>query len=263
MISRWFHSGFDRLHMRTLWWYRCRRVARPAIGDTSVTMQGTAGRRLARQQASAIDDVKPPSARHGGPSIRQFERLVDGTVQAGTITASQGGCPLAEGSIAGRSGGYGEGAGRGTVGGRCAPAAPHPAGHQVPGLGGAERLLVDMVARGDRQAFDYEVAYVLAAEDALVPDRRAAGTPVHCARRPRATADLRWMGRLRRLLVDGRFDVVHFHLPYTAALGRLVVATIPADRRPAVVYTEHSLWNKMAVLVRGLNRATIGRSTSR
>jgi L-malate glycosyltransferase len=126
------------------------------------------------------------------------------------------------------------------------------------GFGGAERLLVDTVARGDRHSFEYEVAYVLAAEHALVPDIVATGTPVH-GLEGRGNTDLRWMGRLRRLIVDGRFDVVHFHLPYTAALGRLVVATLPSGRRPAVVYTEHSLWNKMAVLIKGLNRATIGR----
>ena len=126
------------------------------------------------------------------------------------------------------------------------------------GFGGAERLLVDMVARGDPHSFEYEVAYVLAAEHALVPDIVSTGTPVH-GLDGRGNGDLRWMSRLRRLIVDGRFDVVHFHLPYTAALGRLVVATLPSSRRPAVVYTEHSLWNKMAVLIKGLNRATIGR----
>jgi glycosyltransferase involved in cell wall biosynthesis len=126
------------------------------------------------------------------------------------------------------------------------------------GYGGAERLLVDMVAKGDRGGFDYEVAFVLDAEHALVPDIESAGTPVH-ALGARGNWDLRWMANLRTLIVGGGFDVVHFHLPYTAAVGRLVVATIPARQRPAVVYTEHSLWNKMAVLIKGLNRATIGR----
>jgi L-malate glycosyltransferase len=124
------------------------------------------------------------------------------------------------------------------------------------GYGGAERLLVDMVAKGDRRAFDYEVAYVVADQDALVPAIRDDGTPVHSLGAS-GNADLVWMSRLRRLIVDGKFDVVHFHLPTTGALGRLVVATIPKDRRPAVVYTQHSTWNKMAVLARGLNRATI------
>jgi L-malate glycosyltransferase len=125
------------------------------------------------------------------------------------------------------------------------------------GFGGAERLLVDTVASGDEHSFDYEVAYVLAAENALVPAITANGTSVHPLG-GRHNWDLRWMIRLRRLLVHGDFDVVHFHLPYTAALGRLVVATLPSAARPPVVYTEHSLWNKMAVLIKGLNRSFIG-----
>jgi len=66
------------------------------------------------------------------------------------------------------------------------------------------------------------------------------------------------MWRLRTLLADGGYEVVHFHLPHTAALGRLVAASMPRGRRPAIVYTEHSLWNRMAVLVRVVNRAGIG-----
>ena len=63
---------------------------------------------------------------------------------------------------------------------------------------------------------------------------------------------------LRRLLVAGRFDVLHAHLPYTAAFGRLVDLTVPRALRPVVVYTEHSLWNKAAVLTKALNRSTVG-----
>jgi glycosyltransferase involved in cell wall biosynthesis len=125
------------------------------------------------------------------------------------------------------------------------------------GYGGAERLLVDTVATSDRTAFDCEVAYVLDAEDGLVPAIREGGTTVHPLGAG-GNADLRWMGRLRSVLDEGSFDIVHFHLPYTAALGRLVVFTLPRARRPAIVYTEHSLWNKAAVAIRGLNRAGIG-----
>ncbi|MGO8873583.1 MAG: glycosyltransferase, partial [Acidimicrobiales bacterium] len=128
---------------------------------------------------------------------------------------------------------------------------------KVLGYGGAERLLVDMVARGDTGSFHYEVAYVLASEDGLVAAIAADGTPVH-ALGAAGNWDLRWVGRLRSLVLDGRFDVVHFHLPYTASLGRLAVASLPRASRPAIVYTEHSVWDKMAVLVKALNRATIG-----
>jgi len=125
------------------------------------------------------------------------------------------------------------------------------------GLGGAERLLVDVVAARDRERFDYEVAYVLAAQDALVPAMEATGVPVHDLGGS-ASADLRWTAALRRLLVRGRFDVLHSHLPYTAALGRLVALTLPRRSRPVLVYTEHSLWNKAAVVTKAFNRATVG-----
>src|SRR6202035_2851110 len=109
-----------------------------------------------------------------------------------------------------------------------------------------------------KQAFQYEVAFVLSAENALASVIEEGGIPVHSLGAGHHW-DLRWMARFRALLLDGRFDVVHFHLPYTASLGRLVVATIPSATRPAVVYTEHSLWNKMAILVKWLNRVAIGR----
>jgi glycosyltransferase involved in cell wall biosynthesis len=125
------------------------------------------------------------------------------------------------------------------------------------GVGGAERLLVDTVTSGDRGRFDYEVAWILADQQALVPELEERGTVVHPLGATGNT-DLRWIGRLRRLLRSGRYDVVHFHLPHTAALGRLVAVSLPRSERPAIVYTEHSLWNKMAVAVRLLNRAGIG-----
>ena len=126
------------------------------------------------------------------------------------------------------------------------------------GYGGAERLLVDVVANRDRDSFHYEVAYVLRSEDALVPAMEATGVRVHCLGAG-GNADLRWVPALRRLLVDPGFDIVHFHLPYAAAVGRLVVASLPRARRPLVVYTEHSLWDKTAGPVKVLNRATIAR----
>jgi glycosyltransferase involved in cell wall biosynthesis len=124
------------------------------------------------------------------------------------------------------------------------------------GLGGAERLLVDVVGARDRRRFDYEVAYVLSDQDALVPAMEAAGVPVHDLGAS-ASADLRWTTALRRLLVRGPFDILHCHLPYTAAFGRLVALTVPRSRRPAVMYTEHSLWNKAAVVTKALNRSTV------
>jgi L-malate glycosyltransferase len=126
------------------------------------------------------------------------------------------------------------------------------------GYGGAERLVVDMMATVDRARFDIDVAYVLREQDALVPAIRGGGTPVH-ALDAAHNGDLRWMAALRRLLVAGHYDVVHFHLPYAAAFGQLVVASLPRSTRPAIVYTEHSLWDRAKLLNRVLLRGSMGR----
>ncbi len=123
------------------------------------------------------------------------------------------------------------------------------------GYGGAERLVVSMMRHRDRDRFDYEVAYVLEDRDTLVPQLRDAGVVVHPLG-ARGNQDLRWMWRLRALLDEGHFDVVHAHLPYAATFGRLVASV--RSPRPALVYTEHSLWDKMALAVKALNRVTIG-----
>jgi len=125
------------------------------------------------------------------------------------------------------------------------------------GYGGAEQLVVDVVAHRDRESFDYEVAYVLAAENALASFVAATGVTVHSLG-AKGDSDLRWMVSLRRLLVSGDFDVVHFHLPYAAALGRLVALSLPRRRRPALVFTVHSKWKSTPPVVRGLNRVGIG-----
>jgi glycosyltransferase involved in cell wall biosynthesis len=129
------------------------------------------------------------------------------------------------------------------------------------GHGGAERLLVDSVRNGDHRAYQYEVAYVLAASDDLAGELAGAGIPVHALGADRSL-DLRWLWSFRRLLLDRQYAIVHFHLPYTAALGRLVVLTLPRRRRPVTVYTEHSLWTKVSPLVKLLNRATASRDSA-
>jgi glycosyltransferase involved in cell wall biosynthesis len=125
------------------------------------------------------------------------------------------------------------------------------------GHGGAERLLVDMARRGDREAFHYEAAFVLRSEAGLVPAMRSTGTEVH-GLGARGNWDLSWVVALRRLLIRRRYDIVHAHLPYAASFARLVARTLPRGSRPRLVYTEHSDWRWTATPVRWLNRATIG-----
>jgi glycosyltransferase involved in cell wall biosynthesis len=137
------------------------------------------------------------------------------------------------------------------------------AGNRIPVLqlikcldrGGAEQLMAAMVIHGDRSRFHYEVAFVRSEMRGLVGELEAAGIPVHDLGAGR-DLDLAWMLRLRRLLARRRFAVMHAHLPYAAGLGRLVARTIPAARRPRLVYTEHSLWPHNPLPIRCLGLAT-------
>jgi len=125
------------------------------------------------------------------------------------------------------------------------------------GYGGAERLIVDVASHRDSERFEYEVAYVLRREDSLAEAVRSTGVEVHCLGAS-GNWDFRWMAALRHLLVEKEFDIVHTHLPSAATLARPVVASMAKRRRPMLVYTEHSMWDKMALLVKALNRCTIG-----
>jgi glycosyltransferase involved in cell wall biosynthesis len=122
------------------------------------------------------------------------------------------------------------------------------------GYGGAEQLVVSTIRHGDHERFDYEVAYVLEDRDALVPQLRDAGVVVHSLG-ARGSHDLRWTRNLRSVLVRNDFDVVHSHLPYAAAFGRLVATTLGSPR-PALVYTEHGIWDRMALAVKAMSRVT-------
>ena len=102
------------------------------------------------------------------------------------------------------------------------------------GKGGAEQLLVGAIRYGDRATFHYEVAYLLPWKDDLVDELTGLGVTTHCLRGSRS---LKWVGRLRRLVLEREIDLVHVHSPYPAAAVRLVVpGSVP------VVYTEHNLW---------------------
>jgi glycosyltransferase involved in cell wall biosynthesis len=58
-------------------------------------------------------------------------------------------------------------------------------------------------------------------------------------------------------------DVVHSHSPLVAGVARLVARTIPAQRRPVTVSTEHNVWGNFSWPTRILNAATSGLDTRR
>lgn len=58
----------------------------------------------------------------------------------------------------------------------------------------------------------------------------------------RSLRDVRGLARAREALLhilDTPFDIVHVHTPIASFLTRFVISRLPADRRPAVVYTAH------------------------
>jgi len=122
-------------------------------------------------------------------------------------------------------------------------------------VGGIERLLCWTAGVRDQDRFDCEAAYVLSWASALDEELRATGVTVHRLG-ARHELDLAWALRLRRVLVSGDFDVVHFHSPYVAGVGRLVVRSLSPPRRPRVVSTEHNVWGDYRLATRTLNALT-------
>jgi glycosyltransferase involved in cell wall biosynthesis len=124
------------------------------------------------------------------------------------------------------------------------------------GRGGAEQLLATGAVHLDRTRFEVEVAYVLPHKDALVEQLQSSGVPVHCLGGP-AGGGAAWVLRLRRLLRDGRFDVVHTHMPVPAVAARLL-----AGRRTALVHTEHNVWQRYRRPTRWANALTYRRNAA-
>jgi glycosyltransferase involved in cell wall biosynthesis len=126
------------------------------------------------------------------------------------------------------------------------------------GPGGAERLLVSSAAHVDRDRFEYEACYLLPWKDHLADDLRRAGVPVTCLDGRRA-ASPGWVVRLRRLVRDRNFALVHAHLPY-ASLGARLGLRGRDPTGPALVYTEHNTWDRYRPTTRWLNAATFARN---
>jgi glycosyltransferase involved in cell wall biosynthesis len=125
------------------------------------------------------------------------------------------------------------------------------------GPGGAERLLVTHAAAADPERVSYQAAYLLPEKTHLVGELEHLGVRTHALLAPRPL-DLRWLGRLRALVLAGDFDVVHAHSPAPAALARLALRALPPTERPAFVSTEHNVWSSHTVVTRTANSVTYG-----
>jgi glycosyltransferase involved in cell wall biosynthesis len=101
--------------------------------------------------------------------------------------------------------------------------------------GGAERYVADLAIALRSRGWDVEVACSVAG--AWAAPLRASNVPVNVLAGSLVTRrlSLRYVRALRRLLVQGRYDVVHAHLYASAA-----AAAAAAPRNTPLVLTEHT-----------------------
>lgn len=128
--------------------------------------------------------------------------------------------------------------------------------HLVKGLGpgGAERLLVSLTRAWGEEP-QAEVGYVLPGKDHLVGELETGGVVTHLLAGHRGLGDPRWPVRLRTLVRDRRYDVVHLHSPAMASVARPVLRTVRP--RPKIVSTEHNQWQSYSLMTRFANALTL------
>jgi glycosyltransferase involved in cell wall biosynthesis len=127
------------------------------------------------------------------------------------------------------------------------------------GAGGAEQLLVQHARLRDASVVAPAVAYLLPEKSTLAGTLESLGCdPVECLD-ARSSWDPLWTVRLRTLLREGNFDVVHIHSPLVAVGTRLALRSLPRRARPRIVVTEHNVWSSHAPLTRLADRLTAGR----
>ncbi|NYI07455.1 glycosyltransferase [Allostreptomyces psammosilenae] len=129
------------------------------------------------------------------------------------------------------------------------------------GRGGAERLLVNCARHVDTARWQIEVAYLLPHKDALVAELAAVGVPVHRLGRTGrwGLPDLGWPWRLRRLVRERGYRIVHTHMPVPAVAARLFAGR-GDDGRLGVVHTEHNVWERYRLATRLANAVTYRRN---
>ena len=122
------------------------------------------------------------------------------------------------------------------------------------GRGGAETLLSETLRVHDRDAFAFQYAYFVSYKGQLAEDLREQGARVSCLNGNSASAILARLPALARLVKEENIDLIHCHLPVSAAAGRLVGKYLGVP----VVYTEHNKQERYHPATRRLNLATMG-----
>jgi glycosyltransferase involved in cell wall biosynthesis len=117
------------------------------------------------------------------------------------------------------------------------------------GLGGAERLLLELAPR--MPSVEYFPLAVMDEPRDIVPALREAGfEPMRLG--ASSNVDVRWVCRLRHFLREVSPDILHVHNPYAAAILRVAGLGV----RIPMVYTEHNVWRAYHPLSRWGNALT-------
>jgi glycosyltransferase involved in cell wall biosynthesis len=122
------------------------------------------------------------------------------------------------------------------------------------GRGGAERLVTLMAPAFDRSRYEIDVAYIAAEHDGFARSLRVAGIHTICLG-ARRELEASWLLRLRRLVRDGEYDLVHTHSPLPASVARLLVR-----RDVPLIHTEHNLWDAYRWPTAVANAITLSRN---
>lgn len=122
------------------------------------------------------------------------------------------------------------------------------------GFGGVERLLEHMAKAINHSKFTVECAFANTNYAELVPALEKQNVRTHWL--SKFSGDMVWPFRLYYVIRTGCYDVVHSHSPLLASLARIFILTIPKERRPILITTDHSFWYYYPRMTRYLNAAT-------
>ena len=120
--------------------------------------------------------------------------------------------------------------------------------------GGAERLVTLMAPRVDRTRFEIDVAYVLAEADGFVAQLAANEVTTVCLA-ARRNVEAAWPRRLRALIKDRDYTLIHTHSPLPAIPARLL-----SGRGRRLVHTEHNVWGSYRWPTYAANALTYARN---
>lgn len=120
------------------------------------------------------------------------------------------------------------------------------------GRGGAETLLSQGLASGDREHFEYGYGYFLPWKDQLVGELESQGAQVTCFSARTAAGCFSQLPALVQFLRRWRPDVLHCHLPVASIVGRLAGQILGVP----VVSSEHNLLQRYHAATRAATLAT-------